>query len=85
MFACLNLSVVFKNTFFCSMKPRFLLYMNLSGVINYMTFSVVPSIIIENAIKRVVPMEQRTLLSSNESLKRAALKSTQNKNTRPKK
>ncbi len=45
----------------------------------------VPSIIIENAKKRVVPMEQRTLRSSNESLKRAALKSTQNKNTRQKK
>ncbi len=43
------------------------------------------SIVIENAKKRVVPMEQRTLLSSNESLKRAALKSTQNKNTRQKK
>jgi hypothetical protein len=59
--------------------------MDLSGVINYMTFSVVPSIIIENTKKRVVPMEQGPLLSSNESLKRAALKSTQNKNTRQKK
>jgi hypothetical protein len=33
---------------FCSMKPRFLLQFDLSRIINYNTFSVVPSLINQN-------------------------------------
>ncbi len=48
-FPCFKLSVVFKSTFFCSMKPQFLLQIDSSGIINCNTFSVVPSVINENA------------------------------------
>ncbi len=37
------------------MKPRFLLYMDSCGIINRITISEVPSIIIENAKKPAVP------------------------------
>jgi hypothetical protein len=38
------------------MKPRFLLKIGLRGIINCNTFSVVPSIINENAKKRAIPL-----------------------------
>ncbi len=40
---------------FCSMKTKFLLHTDISGIINCSTFSVAPSIINQNAKKRVVP------------------------------
>ncbi len=52
------MSVVFKNYIFCSMKPKFLLEIDLSGIINCNTFSVVPSIIDKNAKKRAVPLKE---------------------------
>ncbi len=43
--------------YFFVKKPRFLLYIDLSGIINCNTFSVVPSIINENEKKRAVPFD----------------------------
>jgi len=56
-FYCLNLSVLFKNTFFCLMKPRFCLSIDLSGIKSCNTFSVVPSVIHEENTKTCCSME----------------------------
>ena len=56
--------LLFSKFIFCSMKPRFLLYIDWSGIINCNTFSVVPSIIIGNA-KNTVPLNCAFLFSFN--------------------
>ncbi len=56
MVSCLDLSAVFQNTFLFN-ETKVLLHMNLSGIINWNTFSVGPSVIIENAKKVLLHCE----------------------------